>query len=462
MSYYNENARQIQSKLNETSCSFCPAKWTQVTIHLQNGFTHSCHHPAPHKIPLEELEKNPHALHNTQYKIEQRKQMLEGKQPKECNYCWNIENLGKDHLSDRHYKSSEYWSAEYIDTILQDPLSEKFLPTYLEVSFSNVCNLNCMYCSPQISSKWQDDIRRNGPYDLGDFKHADLGWLDRQGMTPIPEREDNPYVNAFWKIWPELSQNLRVFRITGGEPLMSKHTWRILEYIQQNPNPNMELLINTNLCVQDKLIDRLIEIGKDLIENEKVKRFEIYTSIESTHEQAEYIRPGLDYEKFIKNLMRVTTEMPMIKWRSKVVIMATFNLLSIPKFRLLLDWLLEYRLIFSAKDWKNIWLDISYLRYPSWQTVSLANKEMLDILKNDLDYMKENDQDNIGHWGFQDTEIEKFERMYEHAVSSSKNVPAIEYTRFYNFYREHDKRKGFNFVETFPELEKFYNDCKPQ
>lgn len=462
MSYYNENAQKIQQKLENTSCSFCVAKWTQVTIHLQNGFTHSCHHPVPHKIPLHELEDNPHALHNTQYKIEQRRKMLNNIQPKECNYCWNIENLGKDHLSDRHYKSAEYWSAEYIDEILENPYDEKFLPTYLEVSFSNVCNFNCMYCSPQISSKWQDDIRRNGPYDLGDFKHADLGWLDQKGMTPIPEREENPYVDAFWKIWPELSQRLRVFRITGGEPLLSKHTWRILKYMQENPNPELELLINTNLCVQDNLIDKLIDIGKDLIENNKVKRFEIYTSVESADDQAEYIRPGLDYDKFIKNLMRVTTELPMIKWRSKVVIMATYNLLSIPKFRKLLDWLLEYRKEHAPNEWKNIWLDISYLRYPSWQTVSLANQELLDIIKSDLEYMKANDQDIVGHWGFQDTEIQKFERMYEHAVNSSKNVNPVEFTRFYNFYKEHDVRKGFNFVETFPELEKFYNDCRPQ
>lgn len=462
MSYYSNNAKAIKEKINSVSCSFCVAKWTQVTIHLQNGFTHSCHHPVPHKIPLEELEKNPHALHNTQFKIAQRKQMLDGIQPQECNYCWNIENLGKDYLSDRHYKSAEYWSSEYIDKILENPLDDKFLPTYLEVSFSNVCNLNCMYCSPQVSSKWQDDIRRNGPYDLGDFKHADLGWLESQEMTPIPEREENPYVNAFWKIWPELSKNLRVFRITGGEPLMSKHTWRILEYIQENPNPDMELLINTNLCVQDKLIDRLIEIGKDLIENKKVKRFEIYTSIESAEEQAEYIRSGLNYNTFVKNLIRVTTEMPMVKWRSKVVIMATYNLLSIPKFRILLDWLLDYRKNYSSKEWKHIWLDISYLRYPSWQTVSLADQTLLDTIRQDLEYMKANDQDIVGYWGFQDTEIEKFERMYEHAIESSKHLNPIEFTRFYNFFKEHDIRKGFNFVETFPELEKFYNDCRPQ
>lgn len=118
MSYYNENAIKIKDELEKTSPSFCLAKWTQVTIHLQNGLTHSCHHPTPHKIPIEELKDNPYALHNTQFKIEQRKQMLTGKYPDECNYCWNIEKLGKDHLSDRHFKSAEYWSSEYLEDLV--------------------------------------------------------------------------------------------------------------------------------------------------------------------------------------------------------------------------------------------------------------------------------------------------------------------------------------------------------
>jgi len=460
MSYYNENAIKIKDELEKTSPSFCLAKWTQVTIHLQNGLTHSCHHPTPHKIPIEELKDNPYALHNTQFKIEQRKQMLTGEYPDECNYCWNIEKLGKDHLSDRHFKSAEYWSSEYLEDVLKDPLRTDFLPTYVEVSFSNVCNFSCMYCSPQVSSKWQDDVRRNGPYNLGDFNHADLAYLDQKGLVPIPEREDNPYVDAFWKIWPELYKKLRVFRITGGEPLLSKHTWKILEYIRENPNPQIEILINTNLCVDDVFIDRLIDLGKDLVANKKVKRFELYTSLESEGTQAEYIRPGLNYEKFIDNLIKVTTQIPMIKWRSKVVIMATYNLLSIPRFRKLLEWLISYREQYANESWKKVWLDISYLRYPSWQTVALANDEMLKIIKEDLQFMQDNDQDKIGHQGFQDTEISKFARMYEYAVNNQLSNSSIEYTRFYNFFREHDARKGYNFVETFPELKEFYNACK--
>ena len=63
----------IKNKLDSVGCGFCLAKWTQVTMHLHNGLTHSCHHPSPHKIPLQEIKNNPSALHNTRFKKEKRK-----------------------------------------------------------------------------------------------------------------------------------------------------------------------------------------------------------------------------------------------------------------------------------------------------------------------------------------------------------------------------------------------------
>ena len=106
----------FRDKLNEVGCGFCLAKWTQVTIHLQNGETHSCHHPVPHKIPLLELRRNPSALHNTKHKKRQRRAMLNGERPAECDYCWRVEDSGPE-FSDRTYKSFEPWSKPYFDKI---------------------------------------------------------------------------------------------------------------------------------------------------------------------------------------------------------------------------------------------------------------------------------------------------------------------------------------------------------
>ena len=93
---------EVKQLTDTVSPTFCLAKWHHTTIYLQTGETHSCYHPAPHKIPLAEIENNPGALHNTLEKKQQRKQMLQGEKPSGCQYCWNIECLGKDYISDRH------------------------------------------------------------------------------------------------------------------------------------------------------------------------------------------------------------------------------------------------------------------------------------------------------------------------------------------------------------------------
>ena len=136
------NHQQVKSKLDGVGCGFCLAKWTQVTMHLDKGLTHSCHHPSPHKIPLHEIKRNPTALHNTSFKKSKRKEMLEGKRPAECNYCWNVED-NSNSFSDRVFKSAEEWSLGEFDKIKESSFRQDFNPKYVEVSFSNACNLKC-------------------------------------------------------------------------------------------------------------------------------------------------------------------------------------------------------------------------------------------------------------------------------------------------------------------------------
>ena len=105
----NKNFVKVKEKLNKVGCGMCLAKWTQVTIQMQTGHTHSCPHPKTHKIPVSELKRNPSALHNTRFKKRRRREMLEGKRPAECDYCWNVED-NSNQFSDRIFKSNESWS----------------------------------------------------------------------------------------------------------------------------------------------------------------------------------------------------------------------------------------------------------------------------------------------------------------------------------------------------------------
>ena len=61
----NETELDYKKRVLDTkSASFCGAKWYNATIWLGSGMTTSCHHPLPHFVPVEEVIKNPKALHN--------------------------------------------------------------------------------------------------------------------------------------------------------------------------------------------------------------------------------------------------------------------------------------------------------------------------------------------------------------------------------------------------------------
>ena len=188
--------------------AMCLAKWKQVSLHLPTGLNNSCYHPPLHAIDASALKDNPSALHNTAYKKEQRKIMLKQERPAECGYCWAMEDNGK--LSDRHYRSGEPWASKDFNNIMTSTGDEDVVPSYVEVNFNHVCNLMCSYCSPQFSSSWADEVDRLGGYPTSTTHNDPSHFVGRN--RPIPVREDNPYVDAFWEWWPTLYPELEHFR----------------------------------------------------------------------------------------------------------------------------------------------------------------------------------------------------------------------------------------------------------
>lgn len=70
--------------------AMCLAKWKQVSLHLPTGLNNSCYHPPLHEIDADAVKHNPGALHNTAYKKQQRRIMIQQQRPQECSYCLSL------------------------------------------------------------------------------------------------------------------------------------------------------------------------------------------------------------------------------------------------------------------------------------------------------------------------------------------------------------------------------------
>lgn len=458
----NEVFEKTRNKLNKVGCGMCLAKWTQVTMHLHNGMTHSCHHPTAHKIPLEEIALNPTALHNTMHKKLARKEMLEGGKPSECDYCWNIEE-NSDAFSDRTYKSSEPWSAPYFEEITKGGWDKNYNPKYVEVAFSNACNFKCSYCSPMFSSKWAEEINQFGPYKTSTaFNNMEL--YKEQGTMPYLASQHNPYVEAFWKWWPSLYRDLHTFRITGGEPLLSKDTFKILDYIIETDTPNkkLSLCINSNLGVPEKLFNEFVNRIEKILDKELVHEFIIFTSCDTHGEQANYIRHGFDYKLFHERVDFLLDKFKTIT----IDIMSTYNALSVPGYKKLIEdvIILKERHHNPYRYWgSSLLLDSSYLRWPNHQTVKILDKSWVQEIDEQAKLVDFHEQMRTGldGYGFTDIEINKIKRIKDWLIAE-EDEESINKNRkdFYKFIREHDKRRNTDFVKTFPELEEFLAKCR--
>jgi organic radical activating enzyme len=442
--------------MNAVSPTFCLAKWHHVTLYLQTGETHSCYHPAPHKIDLTELADNPSALHNTSYKKLERKEMLEGVQTAGCQYCWNIENMGPDYISDRHLRSASIYTEERMKEVVDGPWNQNINPEYIEISFGNECNFKCGYCHPKASSRFYNEIKMYGPVTSVKNHRCDIDWMD------LYEREEkNPYVDAWWRWWPEMRSTLSILRITGGEPLMHVSTWKLFQSLRDEPMSHLELNINSNLGVKPTLVNKMIDHINYLTDNDSIRRFKLYTSIDTWGPRAEYIRTGLDLSVWEQNFDRYLklTGQP-------VSFMITFNILSVTTFKTLLEKILEWRTNYNqynkTDQLQMIRFDTPYLKEPLQYDMNILPKEdFMPYMRDSLKFMEDNiDDTNLNK--FTNVEFEKFRRVVDYMESTDYGSErTIEGRRdFYNWFNELDTRRGTDFAKTFPEMKAFFEECK--
>jgi hypothetical protein len=318
-----------------------------------------------------------------------------------------------------------------------------------------------------------EEINEFGAYNLS-YEYNGTKRMEDRNTKPYRQSEDNPYVEAFWEWFPDLYNSLDTFRITGGEPLLSKDTWKVLDFIieTETPNKELKLSINSNLGVGDDLIDKLIVKLEKIISEERVKEVIIFTSCEGYGKQAEYTRYGLEFDRLFSNIDKILLVLDKVT----VVVMSTFNIFSVFSYEKLIKKIYDLKLKhFNTKRYWNssIILDTSYLRYPSFLSFRLLkdyiNEEYFDrwvkFMKFNSTYrsLTSFEQQTIDDVGFSTKEIEKVKRIKDIFVSDyAVDIDTFDLDKkdFLKFIKEYEIRRGMNCEEYYPELKKFIKNIE--
>jgi sulfatase maturation enzyme AslB (radical SAM superfamily) len=290
-----------------------------------------------------------------------------------------------------------------------------------------------------------EDVKQHGPYPTKHGAH-NLDYLEKSGKMPYLNRDHNPYVEAFWKWFPNALPYLKVLRITGGEPTMAKDTWKLLDYLIENPRQGLDVAINTNGCVEDKLIDKLIEKINALAEvNVKV---DVYTSLESTGNQAEYARDGLNYFKWIGNVERILKET-----KSTVAIMTTINILSLTTFLDFIMTVMDLRKIYNTSfETNRVPLSINIMHWPPHLQCTLLDKDYRISTANTIEAVCKNWLKYYTKEKYARIYLEEFDQIQRFCDYLRTTEPATEHRAdFVRYIYAYDERRNKDFVETFPQ-----------
>jgi len=253
---------------------YCSTKFTDLQVHVQSRLLYNCCKAYPERVDLDWLEKNPGRLFHTDTMIADRKLMLENKSCASCHHgCYKYEEQGL--LSTRLEKHNH------------EVISDTGAPLKcLQISLSTDCNMTCMYCSPEWSTSWQKDIKKNGAHELIGFKLDKDNWSDLWSKIKQKSRStDSRFFDLLIKEI-KLADGLESISILGGEPLLNNQLETMID-----ASGDKKLTIITGLGVSHSRLSTLLK----KIKNRKI-RFQV--SGETTGRFFELIRYGTRWEDF--------------------------------------------------------------------------------------------------------------------------------------------------------------------
>ena len=312
-----------------TNCYFCPMPWSGLMYNF-DGTVKNCIRSGNKLGNIKDtpIEKILLGSDNVS-----KQTAIVNKSPASgCHTCYELENGkgGFDIISDRIFYIREF-KKNTPDTY---QINNFDLQT-IDVRWTNLCNFSCVYCGPEFSSKWVDE-------------------LNVKQEVPTDER-----LNDFKEYIFKHAKNLKHVYLAGGEPLLMKENLELLKEL----NPEVNLRINTNLSkVDTKIFETICQF----------KNVHWTVSVETIEDEYEYIRFGGKWKDFLDNLN-------VIKELDHKI---SFNMLW---------FLLNYNSVFDCIDYlkdfgfHNNSFIVGALLTPEYLNIRHLPNEVLDPLKVKLE-----------------------------------------------------------------------------
>ncbi|MCM2277022.1 MAG: twitch domain-containing radical SAM protein [Oligoflexia bacterium] len=429
--------------------SLCRFRWTYPLVDLQTGEVKTCCHTVGTRVSAEDLKASgTDVFLNGSHQLERRREMLEGIRHPSCVYCWKMEDngvtsprQGPSHFKDYLNRAGQPADlARFVERGLadRDALKSRH-PLLLEILLGNSCNLKCLYCSDHFSSAWESEMRR--------YDELPPGEVD--GGAP------EGFEDVFWRWLEEVHSSLEYISFIGGEPLLIPRFYEQLEriwkiYLRSGGTARPMIGIISNFSVSDSSFARFLELLPRLSESFEVL---LLASVDTTGARAEYIRHGLSWERFEKNVRSV---MSLRLKNVHFCINPSINAMSVTTMLSLLS------LAKSLQDEYQypVALGRNMIVTPDWCSPLILPSDHARFLDECADFVERNIDPRfpIGFHGDWKLFVD-FVRGIATAVRRGQPDPVAR-AQFLRRVSDLDLRRGTRFASVFPELREFWNEIR--
>lgn len=326
--------------------TFCMLPWVHMHA-FPDGRVYPCC-LSDYWHPLGDLRKNTmrEVWNQDRYKA-MRANMLADQPCVECTKCYEQERHGAFSMRNDSNRNYGHLIGE-VDATQADGTHEEFKIRYWDVRFSNLCNFRCRSCGPIFSSNWYNDhvkLYNRVPDVLNrDMARVEYATGDEDGMLEQMQ-EHIPHLEQVY--------------FAGGEPLIMKEHYYLLEKLIAAGKTDIRLQYNTNFSEMRFKDKHVFEYWRHF------KNVSVGASLDGMGPQAELIRKGANWRQTVENRERMITEVPHVDFYVSSTV-SSMNVLHVLDFHR--EWT---RLgLIQAKDW-----NINICQSPEWYRIDIFPKE---------------------------------------------------------------------------------------
>lgn len=380
--------------------TYCSKSWTDVVIDLHDRTVKHCCKSVPYDFP-EKLTID--FINNSERIQERRQQSIEGIEHPDCIGCWKNQKSGNWSYRDwvNKWDDKEF---ERLKPFLNDPLVK-----YIEIKLDNICDMSCLYCFADSSSKIAQEEKTKVKSKFNEHDYMILKeWIS----------------TYLAKINHEV-----VFNFIGGEATASMKFYEFIDHIEleAKKNPNLDIVISicTNANTKKFLMEKLL----NTIESSSLK-WNIAISNEAIGKDAELVRYGLDWERFQTNVIQYMSH-PKIKG---ITFAPTLNVLNFKSFPKYVKWVHETFDKHKSNDISLSWVG-NQIDNPECLNVATLPKSFITYLNEAHDFVN----NYIGNPNYHD--LDRFITFIK-SIKTSLGTVSYDHKNLKKFIKYKEKVKN--------------------